>query len=134
VAGTAVVAHHRHRPHEVEARRVERDEDHAGAPVRRRVRVGDRHDDRHLGADRARGEPLVPVDHPLVALALGPGGEVGRVRAGALGLGHREAGADLALEQGRQPAHAVLPVGEPDAVVLVGQEQVPKALGLGPLA
>ena len=42
--------------------------DHRGARVGMGVGVGDDHRDRQLGADRAGGEPLVAVDHPLVAV------------------------------------------------------------------
>ena len=71
VAGAAVVAHHRHRPDQVEARRVGRHEDHRGAGVGVCLGVGDHHHDRDRGADRAGGEPLVAVDHPLAAVEHG---------------------------------------------------------------
>ena len=48
------------------------------------------------------------VDHPLVAVAHGARLQQGRVRAGDLGLGHREAGADPPLEQRLEPALALL--------------------------
>ncbi len=48
-------------------------EDHRGPRVGVGVGVGDAHDDRDVGADRARGEPLVAVDHPLVVVELGAG-------------------------------------------------------------
>ena len=73
VARPAVVAHHGHRADQVEAGVVDRHEDHARPRVLGRVGIGDHHRDRELGADRARGEPLVPVDHPLVAVELGAG-------------------------------------------------------------
>jgi hypothetical protein len=114
----------------------------------------------------------VPVDHPLVAVQLGAGGEACGIGAGRLRLGHGEAAPDLALEQRPQPLlllllgavlgedlhvarvgrravvdhrgdeapphllaeHPVLPVGQAGAVALVGHEQVPQPLRLGPLA
>ena len=56
---------------ELVARRVGRDDDLAHAPVRRRVRVGHRHHDPEGGALGGRREPLVAVDHPLVAVLHG---------------------------------------------------------------
>ena len=129
-------------------------------------------DDRHRGAVVAGGEPLVAVDDPLVALELGASGELGGIGARGLRLGHREAAADLAVEERLEPAlllllgavlgedlhvarvgrgavedrgrhaaaahqlaeHPVLPVGEAGAVLVVGQEEVPEALGARLLA
>ena len=108
VAGPPVVAHHRDVADQLEARVVDRDDDHARPRVGGGVGVGDDHRDRELGADRARGEPLVPVDHPLAVLELGAGLQRGRVRAGDLGLGHREAAADLAVEQRLEEALLLL--------------------------
>ncbi len=48
------------------------------------------------------------VDHPLVAVELRARLQQGRVRAGDLGLGHREAGANPPLQQRLQPALALL--------------------------
>ena len=89
------------RAHDVDPRRVLRDEDHALAPVALGVRVGDPHDDQQLAArrHRTRRPPLAAVDDVLVAVALDPRRDVRRVGGGDLGLGHRERRADLALEQ-----------------------------------
>jgi hypothetical protein len=95
VAG-ADVAHHAHVAHQVEAGRVGGDDDHAGALVRRCVGVGDRHHDGERSAVGGRREPLLAVDHVVVAVLAGGGGEEHRVRSGGLGFGHREAAADLA--------------------------------------
>ena len=108
VAGALVVAHHRDRADQVEAGRVGRHADHRGARVGVGIGVGDDHRDRQVGADGARGEPLVAVDHPLVAVADRARLQQGRVRAGDGGLGHREAGADPPLEQRLEPAFALL--------------------------
>ena len=105
--GPPSMAHHRHRAHEVEARRVGGHEDHARALVRRGVGVGHDHRDRDAAPIGARGEPLVAVDDPLVAVELGASG-AGRVRARRLGLGHREAAADVPFEQRLQPALLLL--------------------------
>ena len=48
------------------------------------------------------------VDDPLVAVELRARDQLGRVRAARVGLGHREAGADLAVEQRLQPALLLL--------------------------
>ena len=65
-----------------------------------------------VGDRGVRREPLVPVDHPLVAVAHGGRREQRRVGAGA-GLGHREARAVLAVEQRLHPALLLL-VGAAD--------------------
>ena len=74
VARPLVVAHHRDRADQVEARGVGRDDDHARPRVGCGVGVGDDHHDRDVGADGARGEPLVAVDDPVaVARRARPG-------------------------------------------------------------
>ena len=78
------------------------------ALVRRRVRIGHRHHDREARADGARCEPLETVDHVVVAVAVGARAQAGGIRARNLGLGHREAGADLAREQRLEPALLLL--------------------------
>ena len=60
---------------------IGRDDDLRRPPVRLRVRVGDGHEDREGGALRAAREPLVSVDHPLVAVAHGAGPQRRRVGA-----------------------------------------------------
>ncbi len=121
---------------------------------------------------RVRRPPLAAVEHVVIAVALDPQLDVARVRAGDVGLGHRERRADLAVEQRRQPAllllgraelvehlhvagvgrravarlggdrrapedlgeRRVVAVGEPGAVLVVGQEHVPQpALARQPL-
>ena len=70
-----VVAEHRQRADDLDARRVERHEDHAVAAVRVGVGIGDAHEDRDLAAvaGRAARPPLAPVDDVLVAVALDRG-------------------------------------------------------------
>ena len=62
-----------------------------------------------LRALRAGDEPLVAVDHPVVAVLDGLRLDERRVGAGDLGLGHREAGAGAAL--GERAEVALLLVG-----------------------
>ena len=69
---------------------------------------------RELGAAGAGDEPLVAVDHPLVAVAVGEGLDQRRVGAGDLRLGHREARAGRALAQ-RPEVLLLLLVGAPSA-------------------
>src|SRR3972149_4553045 len=112
VADLAVVArrlpHHRHRPHDLEPRRIGGDDDLAHAPVGGALRVRHAHDDGEGRAERAAGEPLVPVDHPVVAVPHGGRAERRRVGAGHLRFRHREAGAELAVDQRLQPALLLL--------------------------
>ena len=61
--------HRRHVADDRHPRRVDRHDEHRRAPVRRRVRVGDGHDDEEVGDRAVRGEPLVPVEHVAVAVA-----------------------------------------------------------------
>ena len=71
------------------------------------VGVGDRHDDEERRGLGVRREELPAVDDPLVAVLHGPGLEQRRVGAG-VGLGHRVAGEDLAVEQRLQVALLLL--------------------------
>ena len=70
------------------------------------------HDDQEVADRRVRAEPLVPVDDPLVAVEHGLRGEQRGVGAGAR-LGHREAAAQLAVEQRLHPLLLLL-VGAAD--------------------
>ncbi len=89
----SLVAHHRDPPYELVSWRVGRDDDHRRTAMRLCVGIGDDHDDPEAGAVRARGEPLVRVDHPLVAVELGSTLQARGVGAGDLRLGHPEEGA-----------------------------------------
>jgi hypothetical protein len=80
------------------------------AAVRLGLGVAHAHDNADPAA-RVRGigdEPLAAVDHVVLALAFDPGADVGGIRARDVGLGHREARADLPLEQRVQPPFALL--------------------------
>ena len=97
--------------------------EHRRALVRRRVGVGDHHCDQEVRRHGVGAVPLVAVDHPLVALQPGGGGEPRRVGAGILGLGHREGGDQLAFQQRQEPALLLLLVtdqGQDLAVARVG--------------
>ena len=99
------VAEHGQAAHDGDAGRVHRHEDHRLAVVRVGVGVGDAHEHRDLAArvERAAREPLVAVDHVVVAVALDAARDVGGVARRDPRLGHREARADLAVEQRLQP-------------------------------
>jgi hypothetical protein len=106
--GLGRVLHRRHVAHDRHAGGVDGHDEHRGALVRARVGVGDRHDDEEVGDRGVRGEPLVAVEDPAVAVALGARAQLGRVRARALGLGHREGGLQVAGQQRVQPALLLL--------------------------
>src|SRR5271156_48926 len=72
------------------------------------LRFGDDHGDQEGGPACVGGEPLLPVDDPVVAVALGPAGELLGVRT-SLGLGHRVRGEDLPLQQDRGSAPCAPP-------------------------
>ena len=93
------VLHRRDVAHDRHAGRVGGDEQHRRALVLVRVGVGDRHHDQEVRHRGVRGEPLVAVDDPLVALEHRGGLQQRRVRAGVLRLGHRERRAQVAVEQ-----------------------------------
>ena len=76
-----------------------------------RVGVGDGHDDQEVGDRGVGGEPLAPVDHPLVAIAHGARAQLRGIGAGRVGLGHAERAAQVAGEQRVQPA--LLLIGRP---------------------
>ena len=102
------------------------DEDHRPAPVRLGIRVRDREDDGEAGSVGAAREPLVPVDHPVVAVPHGTRLEQRRVGAGDVGLGHREERPHLAGDERAQEA----------LLLLVRAEQVQdlRVPGIGRLA
>ena len=101
-----VIAEHGQRPQHRDTRRVARHQDHRLLLMPRRVRVGLAHHDKNLAArvHRARGPPFAGVDD-IAAVALAPdaGLDIGRVGRGHRRLGHREGGADFAVEQRLQP-------------------------------
>ena len=142
--GQADVADH------VDAGRVRGDQEHGGALVDADVGIGDGHHDQEGGGAGVGGEELPPVDHPLVAVAYGTGGELLGIRPG-LGFGHGVTGEDLAVQQrlkvrglllvgtvvgddlgvprvgGLRPEHDGCPAGDPEDLVQQGQLELPIA-------
>src|SRR3712207_7841937 len=92
-------------PDDLEALGVPGDEHHRLLAVRRPVWVGLPHDDEDLAAlvGGAGDPPLAAVDHVVVAVAHDRGLHVAGVGRRDVGLGHREPGPDLALEQRGEP-------------------------------
>lgn len=105
-----VVAEHRQRTEDLHPGGVDRYQDHRVLLVARRVRVGQAHEDQDLAARiaGAGSPPLAPVDHPVVALALGARLHIGGVGRGHARFGHGEGRADLAAQQRFQPGALLL--------------------------
>ncbi len=99
VARPLAVIAHAGAPDDLEALGAGRDQEHRRALVDRDVGVAHRHDDDEGGPLETRREPLLALDHPLVAVAPGRGGEERGVGP-ALGLGHRVARRDATFEKG----------------------------------
>ncbi len=124
-----VPARHRvHVAHDVPpVRRQVDDEARVGRLRDLRILLGAGDEQRELGAASAGDEPLVAVDHPLVAVAVGLGLDQRRVGAGDLRLGHREARPGGALAE-RPEVLLLLLVGRPVQqrvlVALVGRLRV----------
>jgi hypothetical protein len=77
---------------------------HAAVAFGRPIGVlGPAHHDEEVRALPVRGEPLVAVDHPLVAVATCRGAQRAGIRTGNVGLGHGEPGLELPFDQGYQP-------------------------------
>src|SRR2546426_11102655 len=112
LAMIAVPGHGLHVAHDRPARRVRVDEEgRVARPRRPGGGIPLRDHDRERRAARARDEPLVAVQDPVVAVAHGRGADAGRVRARHFRLGHREAGADPAVDQRAEVALLLLGVG-----------------------
>ena len=103
----ASVAQDRDGP-DLDARSLRRDDDLRRSPVRLGVRVGDRHHDPERRPLRTRREPLVAIDHPLVSVAHSSRSQSRRIRAGHLGLRHREERAHRARDEWLEPALLLL--------------------------
>ena len=118
-------------------RRRHDDLHHPAGPSSSLGLVGPAHDDEEVGRQPVRGEPLVAVDHPLVALADGAGLNRAGVRPGVVGLGHGEARLHGPLDQREQPLLLLLlrPVlGQDGLVARVGRhhaEERGRADGVG---
>ncbi len=114
----ALVTHDGDRLDDVDAWGVGGDDDLCRARVRCRVRVADRHDDSEGRALRSRREPLVAVDHPVVAVTDRARAQCGRVRTGNIRLGHREERTDVARDERTEPA--LLLLARPEVVKDLG--------------
>ena len=88
-----------------------------------RVGIGDRHHDQEVGDRAVGGEPLVAVDHPLVAVADGGGLQQRRIRAGGVGLGHAERRLQVPGQQRMQVALLLL--------LAAGQREDLRVAGVG---
>ena len=93
------VAHNVDVAYKVETGSIGGDDNHRGAVVGRRFRIGDCHDHGKCGAIGRRRVPLLAVDDVVVAVLDRGGLHHHRVRARHLDLGHRKAAADLPLDQ-----------------------------------
>ena len=104
-----VVAVDGQRPHQRDARRPTRHQDHGLLLVARGIGVGLAHEDedRATRITRAGGPPLAAVQHVVIAVTLDPGLDVGGVGGGNGRLGHGEGGADAPLQQRLQPFGAL---------------------------
>ena len=87
-----------HVAHNGDPRRIGRDDEHGVALIGGVVGLGDHHHYEKGGPAGVRGEPLLAVDHPLVAVELGPGGEFLGIGTG-LRLRHGIGGEELPVEQ-----------------------------------
>ena len=104
LAGLVIgIRHHRHVANDVEPRGVGRHDEHRRPGVGMHIGIGDRHGDQEVGPRAVRGEPLVALDHPLVAISRRTGAQQLRVRARDFGLGHRESAAHFAGEKRLHP-------------------------------
>ena len=110
VPATVLVTEDGRLPFDMHSGTVHRDQHHRLATVRIGVGVGEPHHDGHLATTRggARAEPFPTGDPILVTFANDAGADVGGIRAGDIGLGHREAGSNLAIQQWRQPGRFLL--------------------------
>ena len=102
------VLHRRDVAEDLDAGRLARDDEHRRPLRGARVGVGDGHHDQEVGDRPVGGEPLVPVDHPLLAVANRPGAKLRGIRPGRVRLGHAEGAAQVAREQRVQPAVLLL--------------------------
>ena len=84
--------------HDPVARVGQLDEERRELAVARRLRIGLGHHERQLGGAGTAGEPLLAVQHPVVAVAHGRRLHPRGVGTGGL-LGHREADPDVAVDE-----------------------------------
>ena len=89
--------------HDVEAGSVGGDDEDRRVTVRAAFGVGLGEDQHDVGDRRVGDEPLVPVDHPLVAILVGGRADHGRVGTGEERLRERERAGDLAAKIRPEP-------------------------------
>jgi hypothetical protein len=104
VALLILVAEHGQTAQDADAGRVERHEDLTLLAVTRGIGsrppgLAHHYQDPAMRVQRPRAPPLAPVQDVLVTVAGDPQGDVRRVGGGHVGLGHREARANLPVEQ-----------------------------------
>ena len=97
------ILHRRHVPDDVHPGRLGRDDDHRRSLVRMDVWIGHRHHDQEVRHGSVGREPLVPVDHPLVAVPHGRRRQQRRIGSSGVGLRHGEGGSQLTVEQRLEP-------------------------------
>ena len=102
------VAHHADVADQLEPRGVRGNDEHRGSAVRRGGGIGDGHDDGEGRAVGRGGEPLLAVQDVVVTVGHGTRRQQRGVGPRRLRLGHREAAADLALDERTQPARTLL--------------------------
>ena len=106
-------------------------EDHRAALVGVDVGVGDAHDDQEVGHRAVGREPLVAVDHALVAVAHGAGLDEGGVGAGP-GLGHGEGAAQRPVEQRLRATARADPRGPVSSIPMASSSALPESGALLP--
>ena len=99
----ARVSHDRHIADELEPRVRNGNDDLARAEMRGGVGIGDGHDDGERRSVCRRGEPFVPVDDVVIAVAARLGGEPRWIRTRTIRLGHREAASNVPARERLEP-------------------------------
>ncbi|MNQ78174.1 hypothetical protein D3C85_930770 [compost metagenome] len=108
-----VVTEHRQRTHNLHAGGIDRHQNHRVLGVAWRVRIAQPHENQDFAAWVAstRGPPFLAVDHPLITIAHRTGGHVGGIGGRHVRFGHGECRANLAAQQGFEPALLLFFVG-----------------------
>src|SRR5215469_11609904 len=112
-------APHLYAAYDPQTRRVLGDDDLGHAPVVGATSLRAAHDDQKVGTKSVRGEPLVPVDYPLVTIFAGRGLDRAWIRPRGVWFSHREPRLHLPFGQRDQPFALLLvgPVLEQDLLV-----------------
>ena len=112
---------------DLDPRRVERDQEHGEAAMLRDVGIRAREQEHVCGLVRQRGEHLLPVDDPVVAVAHRPRLRRRDVGAG-VGLGVPEGEDDLAGKEGREERLLLL-LGADGADGAAHDDRLPEPIG-----